>query len=113
MLSKTISSVALVQSGGTRDNFNKFSGDDGLAGPVEGQGQLVNHLSGVLGSVVHGRHAGGLLGAGAFLQGVEQHGGERELHVRLDHVGVQRVVGRQFGGALEVEIELISILVVF
>lgn len=100
MLSKTISSVVLVQGGGTRDDFNKFSGDDGLAGSVEGQGQFVNHLSGVLRSVVHSRHTGRLFGASAFLQGVEQHGGQRELHVRLDHVGVQRVVGRQLGGVL-------------
>lgn len=79
----------LVEGSGTGDDLNKFSGDDGLAGPVERQRQFVNHLSGVLGRVVHGSHAGGLLGAGSLLQGVEQHRGERELHVGLDHVSVQ------------------------
>lgn len=32
------------QGGGSRDDLDQLLGDDGLAGTVEGQGQLVNHL---------------------------------------------------------------------
>lgn len=78
----------LIQGSGTGDNLDELAGDDGLARAVEGEGELVDHLARVLGRVVHGRHARGLLGAGALLQRVEQHGGERELHVRLQHVGI-------------------------
>jgi len=29
---------------GSRNNFDEFSGDDRLPGPVEGNGQLLDHL---------------------------------------------------------------------
>lgn len=86
---KKTSTCFLFQGSGTRDNFNKFPGDHGLTGPVECESEFVNHLSSVLGGVVHSRHTRRLFGAGTFLQGVEEHGGEGELHVGLDHVSVQ------------------------
>ena len=49
------------------DNFDEFAGDDGLAGAVESDGQFVDHLLGVLASVIHGAHASGLFRAGALL----------------------------------------------
>lgn len=34
-----------LQGGGSRDNFYQLPGDDCLSGPVEGQGQFVDHFS--------------------------------------------------------------------
>lgn len=34
-----------LQGGGSGDNFYQLPGDDGLSGPVEGQGQFVDHFS--------------------------------------------------------------------
>lgn len=34
-----------LQSGSSGDDLNELLGDDGLSGTVEGEGQLVNHLS--------------------------------------------------------------------
>lgn len=34
-----------LQSSSSRDDLNELLGDDGLSGTVEGEGQLVNHLS--------------------------------------------------------------------
>lgn len=34
-----------LQSWGTRNNFNKFPGNDGLASSVECKSQLLNHLT--------------------------------------------------------------------
>ena len=62
----TLNSVCL-QSGGTGDNFNELSSDDSLPSPVELEGELLNHLSGVLAGVVHGSHPGRLFGAGSLL----------------------------------------------
>ena len=57
-----------LQSGGSGDNFNELSSDDSLSGPVELEGELLNHLSGVLAGVVHGSHPGRLFGAGSLLK---------------------------------------------
>lgn len=35
----------ILQSSSSRNDLNELLGDDGLAGSVEGQSQLVNHLS--------------------------------------------------------------------
>ena len=48
--------------GRTADNFNNFLGDLCLADAVHGQRQSVNHVGGVVGSRIHGRHAGSMLG---------------------------------------------------
>lgn len=34
-----------LQGSSSRDDLNELLGDDGLSGAVEGEGQLVNHLS--------------------------------------------------------------------
>ena len=81
--------MAGLQRGGTRDDLDELSSDDGLSGPVVCQRQLVNHLTcnvnvgrwvnetcfiferlskflskaartGVLAGVVHGSHPGRL-----------------------------------------------------
>lgn len=95
------SARSLLQSGGAGDDLNQLPGDDGLARSVERQRQLLNHLASVLRRVVHGRHPRRLLGARAFLHGVEQQRRHGELQVALDHVGVQRVVQRQLAGRLD------------
>lgn len=33
-----------LQSSSSRDDLDQLLGDDGLAGAVEGEGQLINHL---------------------------------------------------------------------
>lgn len=37
--------VEILQSSSSRDDFDQLLGDHSLASAVEGQGQLVNHLS--------------------------------------------------------------------
>ena len=34
-----------LESGGSGDDLDQLPGDDSLSGPVEGDGQLVNHLT--------------------------------------------------------------------
>ena len=34
-----------LESGGTGDDLDELSGDDGLPGPVVGEGELLNHLA--------------------------------------------------------------------
>ena len=45
-----------LDSGGTGNNFNEFFRDDGLSGSVVRLLELVDHLGGVLGRVIHSRH---------------------------------------------------------
>ncbi len=59
--------TSTLQSSGTRDNFNKLSSNDGLSGSVKGDGEFVNHFTGVLAGVVHGSHSGALLAASSLL----------------------------------------------
>lgn len=56
----------LLGSGGTSDNLNELTGNDGLTGTVEQNLELGDHVTGVLGGVVHGVAAGGLLARVAF-----------------------------------------------
>ena len=56
--------------------------------------------TGVLGGVVHGSHPGALFGCGSFLQAVVDQGGQGVPHVRLQHVGIQRVVESDLFGTL-------------
>ena len=51
----------LLGGGGTSDNLDELTGNDGLASTVEQNLELGDHLAGVLGGVVHGVTAGGLL----------------------------------------------------
>ena len=47
------SCLHIGRSGGTSDNFDQLAGNDGLAGTVEENLVLADHLAGVLGSVLH------------------------------------------------------------
>ena len=42
----------VLRGGGTGDNFDQFSGNDGLTGSVEQNLVLADHLTGVLGGVL-------------------------------------------------------------
>ena len=51
----------LLGGGGTSDNLDELTGNDGLASTVEENLELGDHLTGVLGGVVHGVATGRLL----------------------------------------------------
>jgi len=88
-----------LDGSGTRNNFDKFFSNDSLSGSVVGNLELVNHLAGVLGSVVHSRHPGALFAAGILLHGEVDNGGELELGAGLKDVGVDGIVDVDaFGG---------------
>jgi hypothetical protein len=54
-------SLHVRRGSSTSDNLNQLSGNDSLSGTVEKNLVLVDHLTGVLGSVIHSVSSGGLL----------------------------------------------------
>jgi len=91
--------ILLLDSGGTGNNFNEFFRDDGLSGSVVRLLELVDHLGGVLGRVIHSRHPRALFAAGVFFHGEINDGGELKLGARLKDVGVDGIVDVDaFGG---------------
>jgi hypothetical protein len=66
----------ILGSGGTSDNLDELAGNDGLASTVEQNLELGDHLAGVLGGVVHGVAAGGLLAGVALGKSPEERVGE-------------------------------------
>jgi len=78
-----------LQSSGTRNDLNELSSNDSLSGSIEGDGEFVNHLSGVLGGVVHSRHPRALFRASSFLQGIVEKGCKTVFHVGLYDVSVR------------------------
>jgi len=93
-----------LDSGGSRNNFDKFFRDDGLSGSVVRDLELVNHLARVLGSVIHGGHPGALFAAGVFLHGEVDDGGELEFGAGLKDVGVDGIVNVDALGRGEVSV---------
>ena len=96
-----------LQGCSSRDDLNQLGGDASLSGAVVLQSELADHLTRVLGGVLHRGHAGGLLRGGVLHQGVVDLGGQRvfievsqrlRLRVRLHivlaleefHVGVHQ-----------------------
>jgi len=72
-----ISSLMLLErltlgSGRTSDNLDKFASNDGLTSSVVENLELVDHLSSVLGSIVHGVLTRGLLASVTFGQRPEE-----------------------------------------
>ena len=78
--------------GGARDDLDELGGDDGLAGSVVLDVEFVDHLVGVLCGVLHGAHAGALLGRGVLEQAVVNVRGKVELlqHKRSEQPGAGR-----------------------
>lgn len=89
-----------LKSRSSGNDFNQFTGDDGLSGTIECQAELVYHFAGVLAGVFHGSHTGGLFAARALFQRVVDERRQRKLDVALEDIAVQRVVYAQFGGGL-------------
>lgn len=92
----------LVERGGTRDNVDQLVGDDGLSGSVVEDGVPVDHVTGVLGGVVHGVSPGADLSGVALSHGGQNLGGEGVL----EEVGWELSLGVDLedvvpGGALD------------
>lgn len=62
----------VFRSSSTSDNLHQFASNDGLSGTVEKNLELVDHVTCVLGRVVHGVATGGLLASVAFGESPEQ-----------------------------------------
>ena len=86
-----------LQSSGTRNDLNELSSNDSLSGSVEGDGEFVNHLSGVLGGIVHSRHPRALFRASSLLQGIVEKGCKTVFHVGLNDVSVKGVIHTHLG----------------
>lgn len=82
--------------GGTGDNLDQLAGNDGLSGSVEENLVLVDHLTGVLGGVVHSVATGRLLAGVALSQTPEDGVGESVLA----QVGEELLVGLEGGDVL-------------
>jgi hypothetical protein len=63
----------------TSDNLNKFASNDGLSGTVVQNLVLANHLTSVLGGIVHGVSAGRLLAGVTFSESPEEGVGKAVL----------------------------------
>jgi hypothetical protein len=66
----------VLGSGSTSDNLDELAGNDGLASTVEQNLELGDHLTGVLGGVVHGVATSGLLASVALGKSPEERVGE-------------------------------------
>lgn len=82
--------------GGTGDNLDQLAGNDGLSGSVEENLVLVDHLTGVLGGVVHSVATGRLLAGVALSQTPEDGVGESVLA----QVGEELLIGLEGGDVL-------------
>ena len=83
----------LLGGGGTSNNLDELTGNDGLASTVEENLELGDHLTGVLGGVVHGVAAGGLLAGVALGKSPE----ERVGHGVFAHVAEDLVIDFEGG----------------
>jgi hypothetical protein len=86
----------ILGSGGTSDNLDELTGNDGLASTVEQNLELGDHLAGVLGSVVHGVAAGGLLASVALGKSPEERVGKCVL-AEAGEDGLVDLEGREVG----------------
>jgi hypothetical protein len=86
----------LLGSGGTSDNLDQLAGNDGLASAVEQNLELVDHLAGVLGGVVHGVATGGLL-AGVALGKSPEEGVGKGVLAEAGEDGLVDLEGREVG----------------
>jgi hypothetical protein len=86
----------ILGSGGTSDDLDELTGNDGLASTVEQNLELGDHLAGVLGGVVHGVAAGGLLAGVALGKSPEERVGECVL-AEAGEDGLVDLEGREVG----------------
>ena len=86
----------LLGGGGTSNNLDKLTGNDGLASTVEENLELGDHLAGVLGGVVHGVAAGGLL-AGVALGKSPEEGVGKSVLAEAGEDSLVDLEGREVG----------------
>jgi hypothetical protein len=86
----------VLGSGGTSDNLDELAGNNGLASAVEQNLELGDHLAGVLGGVVHGVAAGGLL-AGVALSECPEEGVGKCVLAEAAKDGLVNLEGREVG----------------
>src|SRR3954453_15667488 len=89
--------VSSVLSGGSerlgaRDDFDEFLGDHGLTRAVVELRLLLDHVAGIAGRVVHGAHAGALLGGGVLDQRAEDLDRDVARQQRLEDFALLRLV---------------------
>ena len=86
----------LLGGGGTSNNLDELTGNDGLASTVEQNLELGDHLAGVLGGVVHGVAAGGLLASVTLGKSPEEGVGKSVL-AKAGENGLVDLEGREVG----------------
>ena len=86
----------LLGGGGTSNNLDELTGNDGLASTVEENLELGDHLTGVLGGVVHGVAAGGLL-AGVALGKSPEEGVGKSVLAEAGEDSLVDLEGREVG----------------
>ena len=86
----------LLGGGGTSNNFDELTGNDGLASAVEQNLELGDHVTGVLGGVVHGVAAGGLL-AGVALGKSPEEGVGKSVLAEAGEDSLVDLEGREVG----------------
>jgi hypothetical protein len=86
----------LLGGGGTSDNLDELTGNDGLTSTVEQNLELGDHLTSVLGGVVHGVAAGGLL-AGVALGKSPEEGVGKSVLAEAGEDSLVDLEGREVG----------------
>ena len=99
-------SLSILGCGSTSDNLDQFASNDSLSISVVENLELVNHVAGVLGSVVHGVAAGGLFAGMTFGERPVDGVGERVF----GHVGEDFVVDFEGGEVCYQNLLVVDIL---
>jgi len=87
----------------TGDDFGQLGGDDGLSHSVERKVELFDHVTGVLGSAIHGNHSSSLLGDVILLDQSEDQGSHVELGVVSEDGLVDGIEDGEIGVAQRVD----------
>ena len=85
--------LRILRRSSASNNLHQLARNNSLSRPVIQNGELIDHVAGVLGSVVHGVAAGGLLAGVALGERPEEAVGERVF----GHVGQHFVVDFEGG----------------
>ena len=93
--------LVFLQSRCTRNDFDKFSRDDGLSCTIEGEREFINHLASIFTCTVHGRHPWRLFWTSILLHCVIDEGRQRVLNIALNHIRIQWIVNTQLRGCAD------------
>jgi hypothetical protein len=94
----TCDALHIRRRGSTSDNLDQLASNDGLAGSVVENLVLADHLTSVLGSVIHSVSASRLLAGVAFGQSPVEGVGETVL-AQVSQDGIVNLKGRNVGCA--------------